>query len=170
VKRNDETLLDFRNDLKHVNECENIVMDSLYNDMKTLQDEIAKVHETAKTQADELVKAGKTRPMSLADLKEQKTSVRHVAGVSLFNQVDFHTGRTPMERFTLSADASIKDAMKLSENVRDKFRKLLEYFGEDEKMASNDFFGVMKKFVIEFYSALDYVDKEEKARVRRSVD
>ena len=77
-----------------MNASVNIVMDSLSNDMKVLKDEMEQVHETAQVQAEELVKQGKARPMSLSELKEQRTNVRTLSGVSQYNQIDHVTGRT----------------------------------------------------------------------------
>jgi hypothetical protein len=165
VSRNDKALLDVRNDLIHVAGAEQVIMDSLHNDMKELQKEIAAVHETAKTQADEMNKKGLEKRMSLADLREQKTAVRNVENVIQYNKINHLTGRTSMERFTLNAAASINDAMKLTEDVKEKFTKLLEYFGEDDKMASNDFFGVIKSFMLEFGKAVEHVEKEDQQTV-----
>ena len=166
VKRNDKELLGFPNDLIHVGEAELIVMDSLYNDMKELEKETEKAHETAKVQAEQLSKEGMTKRMSISELREQRTLVRNIAKVPQYNKMDHLTGRTAMERFTLNAHASIKDAMQLTEEVKEKFRKLLEYFGEDQKMASNDFFGTMKRFITEFRKAIEQVEKDEQKKVR----
>ena len=48
-----------------------------------------------------------------------------------------------------------------------KFAKLLEFLlCEDENMASNDFFGTMRRFIHEFRRAAEQVEKDEKAKVR----
>lgn len=166
VKRNDVDLLKVSNDLSHINEAQMIIMDSLYGDMKELQEEIEMVHETASRQAEQLEKKGAGRRMSLQDFREQRSTVRSVENVPQYNQINHLTGRTSMERFTLHAQASVEEAMTLTEGVKDKFKKLLEYFGEDEKMASNDFFVTMQRFLVEFQKAKEQVDKEEKQRVR----
>lgn len=165
MKRNDESLLDFRDDLAHVSEAEHVIMDSLYNDIMELKDEMEKVHETAEAQADELAVSGEAIPLSLKELMEQRTSVRSIDSVPQYNQIDHLSGRTPMERFSLSAAASIRDFVQKSDDVKEKFKKLLEYFGEDEKMPSNEFFGTMKRFVKEFGGAAEQVLKEEKKKV-----
>lgn len=141
-------------------------MDSLYSDMKELEKETEQAHNIAKEQAEELSKDGLTKKISISELREQRTLVRNVARVPQYNKIDHLTGRTPMERFTLNAEGSIKDAMQLAEDVKEKFRDLLEYFGEDEKMASNDFFGTMKRFINAFKQAMEQVEKEEKQKVR----
>lgn len=166
VKRNDESLIEFHKDLTHINDSVNIILDSLCTDIKMLKDEIEGVYKTSQEQADELLDLGKSAKLSLSELKEQKTNVRTLSGVSQFNQVDHLTGRTPMERFCLHAKALIDDAFEITSQVQDKFKKLLQYFGEDEKMASNAFFGTLKRFIIDFNNANQIVQKEEKMRVR----
>ena len=130
-----------------------------------LRDELERVYKTSQEQADELLDLGKSTKLSLSELKEQRTNVRTLSGVSQFNQVDHLTGRTPMERFSLHAKTLIDDAFELTSQVQDKFKKLLQYVGEDEKMASNEFFGTLKRFIIDFNNANQIVQKEETMRV-----
>lgn len=166
VKRNDEALLEFHKELIYVNDSVNIILDSLCTDIKVLKNEIERVYKTSQEQADELLDLGISTKLSLTELKEQRTNVRTLSGVSQFNQVDHLTGRTPMERFSLHAKALIDDAFQLTLQVQDKFKKLLQYLGEDEKMASNEFFGTLKRFIIDFNNANQIVQKEENMRVR----
>lgn len=48
MKQNDKSLLEFRNDLGHVAEAENIILDGLLGDIKALKEELEVIHETAK--------------------------------------------------------------------------------------------------------------------------
>ena len=150
----------------HVAEAQNIIMDSLQGDISSLKEEIEKIHETVRAQAEELSELGQAKPMSLKELMEQRSSVRSIGNVPQYNKIDHLTGRTPMERFTLSAASAIGDAEELSKVVKEKFKKLLEYFGEDEKMPSNEFFGTMNRFIEEFGKAVEQVVKDEKKKVR----
>jgi hypothetical protein len=169
VKQNDDMLVGFHNDLGHVNAAENVILDAVCADITVLKDELVKVNETAKTEAQRMSEAGELRQISLKELMEQRTSVRSVQSVPQFNQVDHHTGRTPMERFTLRAAEMLDEALLLVDEVKAKYVKLLEYFGEDAKMASNDFFGTMRKFIKEFGTAANQVEKEEQAKVRMNL-
>jgi hypothetical protein len=63
----------------------------------------------------------------------------------------------------------LDEALLLVDEVKAKYVKLLEYFGEDAKMASNDFFGTMRKFIKEFGTAANQVEKEEQAKVRMNL-
>jgi hypothetical protein len=166
VKQNDGSLITFYRDLPHVSEAMNVVLDNLVNDIKILDEDLKDAHETAKVDADRFIEAGNVPCLTLQELKEQKTSVHNVENVPLFNKMDHHTGRTPMERFTMAAAESLNNAVEVVEGIKGKYSGLLRYFGEDESMPSNDFFGTINKFIIEFNAAVEHVEKEEKAKVR----
>lgn len=123
------------------------------------------VLQVVKAQAEDLEEKGQLIQMSIKELAEQKTSVRTVGLVTLYNKMEHHTGRTPMERFTLNAVVKIEDALAYADLVKVKFSKVLDYFGEDSNMASNDFFGTMNTFLADFRKAVDHVIKEEIAKV-----
>jgi hypothetical protein len=162
---NDTQLLDFRKDLLHVSSAENIILDSLISDIKALEDELSSVYETAKEQADLYEAQGRVQPFSIQELKEQKTAVRNIENIPQYNQVQHITGRTSMERFTANAGRAIKEAVDLACRVKDSYAKLLEYMCESDSLASNDFFGTMRRFANEFDKAREQVEKEEKAKV-----
>jgi Formin Homology 2 Domain len=166
IKQNDESVLGLKDDLKHLKQAESLVLDGLCNDIKALKDEIRPVFETVKSQADDLEEKGQLVQMTLKELAEQKTSVRTVANVPQYNKIDHHTGRTPMERFTLNAEVKIEEATSYADKVKEKFANVLEYFGEDGSMASNDFFGTMNTFLNDFSKAVQYVDKADMSKVR----
>lgn len=166
IKQNNESLLGLRDDLKHLKDAECIALDGLSSDIKGLEEELVPVLETVKCQADDLEGKGQLVQMSLKELMEQKTSVRTVASVPQYNKIDHHTGRTPMERFTLNAESKIEEALVYTAKVKVKFAKVLEYFGEDGSMASNDFFGTLNTFLADFSKAADYVHKEQLSKVR----
>ena len=165
IKHNNESLLGLRDDLKNLKAAECIVLDSLCSDIKALKEELVPMIETVKCQAEHLEEKGLLVQMSLKELTEQKTSVKTVASVPQYNQIEHHTGRTPMERFTLNAETKIEEALLYTDKVKDKFLKVLEYFGEDGNMASNDFFGTMNTFLADFSKAVDYVHKEYTSKV-----
>ena len=166
IKENNENLLGLKDDLKHLKDAECIVLDSLCSEINALKEELIPILETVKQQAEYLEERGELVQMSLKELTEQKTSVRTVASIPQYNKIDHHTGRTPMERFTLNAASKIDEALAHTEKVKEKFVKVLEYFGEDGNMASNDFFGIMNTFLADFSKAEDYVHKELISKVR----
>ena len=166
VKKNDESLLGFQDDLTTVRHAENIILDSVASDIKNIEADLEKVHNTASEEAARLEAAGELKPFSLSDLKELKTTVYTIDKVSHFNKVDHHSGRTPMERFALNSQDALKQATKKINKLKKKYADLLMYFGEDEKMASNEFFGTMRRFIEEFQKANDEVEKLEMARIK----
>jgi hypothetical protein len=166
VKQNDESLLEFQNDIESVPAAGGVILEALGSDVKVLADEVKQVHETAKAEADRLETEGKLRKMSLAELSEQITVVRQIGGLSHYNQIDHITGRTQMERFASRATSIVDNAVDALEDLNKTYASVLSYFGEDEQMSSTDFFGTMKKFTLEFNSAAEAVEKQEKARVR----
>ena len=145
VKQNDESLLDVRRDLVHVKEAESVILDTLFVDFNEIKEEIHPIHETVQTQAAELEAAGKLVQMSLQELIEQRTVVRNIGDVPQYNQIKHLTGRTPMERFIVRAEAQIDQVLAFADSVKSKYIGLLQFFGEDENMASNDFFGTMTR-------------------------
>lgn len=170
VKSNDAELCDFGKDLVHVPEAQGIILDSLISEFKALQEELVGVHETAKQQADRLAQAGEVQQVSLQELKEQRTSIRSIERVPQYNQMDHLTGRTSMERFTIGAKKALESAAEFADQVEMNYSKLLEFLCEDEGTSSNEFFGLMWKFVTEFNNAVEQVNKEEKAKVSASTD
>jgi len=165
LRSNDQALCDFGKDLVHISAAGTVTIDSLSSDMKALENELQSVYETAKRQAEELEQLGMIEKVKLSELKEQRTSVRSIESVPQYNQIDHMTGRTVMERFALSAARAIEDVKNLISKVQADYVKVLEYLCEDEGMASNEFFGTMKRFVTEFDRAVEHVAREEKAKV-----
>lgn len=170
VKKNNESLLTFSNDISSVIPAESVLLDGLGSDAKALGKELVGVHETVQEEAQRLEEAGELKPMSLEDLKEQKTTVRQVGRIAQFNKIDHHTGRTSMERFTVNAHYSCEQANLSIEDVERKYTALLSYFGEDENMASGDFFGILRRFMREFQKAVDQVEAIEKKEVSVKTD
>lgn len=167
VMSNDEGgLCDFGKDLVHIKQAETVVLDSLISDMKALEEELVGVRKTAKKQAEEYEKEGKVEKVNLRELREQRTSIRNIESIPQYNKIDHLTGRTIMERFTVNAERSIDDAKHLLSRVQANYGRVLEYLCEDENMASNDFFGTMRRFVVEFNRAAEQVIREDKAKVR----
>lgn len=163
VRQNDENLLDFHKELKHIKQAENLLMDSITNDMKNLSDDLEGIREIVEKAAG-AAEANGERTLSLEDLKEQRTTIRVNGAVAQFNQVDHITGRTPMERFMRKASNEVSDLVDLSGEVKSKYQDLLAFFGEDSQMPSNHFFGTMNRFTKEFIVSEQHVEKEEKAK------
>lgn len=155
VKKNDETLITFSADLGSIHAAENVILDGLNADVSSLGEELSGVHETVKKEADRLEQAGELKPMTLADLKEQKTVVKQVGATTQYNQTDHLTGRTSMERFTVNAKVACEEASDSIADVKKKYAALVRYFDEDEQIATADFFGIFRRFIVEWKKAVE---------------
>jgi hypothetical protein len=165
VKKNDSSLLMFDRDLASVAPAESVLLDGLSGDVKLIGEELNGLHEVVTQEADRLEQSGELKPMSLSELAEQRTSVRSSRGVTQFNKIDHQTGRTSMERFSLNANIACEQASESIENIKKKYHALLQYFGEDEQMATADFFGTLRRFITEWKKAVEQVEAIEKKEV-----
>ena len=73
---------------------------------------------------------------------------------------------TPMGFFSQNAENKVTDLCNQMEETQKKFAELLEYFGEDEKMTSTDFFGTLNRFTESFKVAKDYVEHQTKMKLQ----
>ena len=165
VKKNDTSLLAFDNDLSSVSAAESVLLDNVSNDIKAIRGELLDVHDTVKNEAERLEEAGELRPMSLSDLKEQKTTVHTDGAVLQYNKVDHLSGRTSMERFTLNAKVACDQAVESTENVKKKYAALLGYFGEDSQLSTGDFFTTLRRFIFEWQKGVEQVEAIERKLV-----
>ncbi|KAG7367541.1 formin homology 2 domain containing protein [Nitzschia inconspicua] len=163
VKKNDESLISFESDLVHVIPAENVLLDAISGDVKSIGEELKGVLEIVSKEAQRQEEAGELRKLSLSELIEQKTMVQHVGIVPQFNKMTHLTGRTSMERFTLNAKVACEQVSESIDSVQKKYAMVLGYFGEDENMPTADFFGILRRFMIEWKKAVEQVDKIEKA-------
>jgi hypothetical protein len=74
--------------------------------------------------------------------------------------------RTPMEVFIHKARSDVDSTLNSLEELKASYSGVLKYFGEDDNMQSNEFFGTLQKFIVEFQLAADQVEKTERAKVR----
>lgn len=166
VKKNDESLLYFENDLGHVIPAESVLLDGIIADIKTLQNELAEVIKIVTKDADRIEKSGDAPKLTLAELVEQKSIVQHIGEVPQQpNMSSQLTGRTPMERFSMNAKVACEQALESINNVQHKYILVLNYFGEDEKMPTGDFFGILRRFMTEWKKATKQVEKIERRKV-----
>eukprot|EP00978_Attheya_sp_CCMP212_P042398 scaffold257793_cov35-Attheya_sp.AAC.1 len=167
VKHNDDALLKFKDEIHAVKPAESITLDSLGGDIKAMREELDKVMKTASVEAERVVgDKEEVEKMTLEKLAEQKSYVRKIGNLSHYNQVTVNNGRTQMERFTIEADRAVQQLLDTSDHVKKKYTNVLRYFGEDEKMPSNEFFGTINKFVATFDKAVGNYEKREAIRLK----
>jgi hypothetical protein len=78
--------------------------------------------------------------------------------------------RTPMEIFVHQARRKVDDALKSLDELKARYSDLLKYFGEDDNLQSNEFFGTLQKFIVEFNTAAEQVEKAEKGKVSQKIN
>lgn len=167
VKKNDESLLYFEEDLGHVIPAESILLDGVIGDIKVLQNELEEVIKIVTKDADALEELGDIPEPTLAELVEQKSFVQHIGEVPpKHNTASQSTGRTPMERFSMNAKIACEQALESINSIEAKYSLVLHYFGEDEKMPTGDFFGILRRFMTEWKKATKQVEKIERRKVR----
>ena len=93
VKKNDESLLTFDNDICHVIPAESILLDAISSDVEAIKNELEGVLAIVRTEADRLEQLGEIRKISIAELSEQRTVVPNVGPLQHFNKVEHLTGR-----------------------------------------------------------------------------
>jgi hypothetical protein len=168
VKKNDESLLYFEKEIGHVIPAESALLDTIAADIKTLEKELDEVIKIVTKDADQLEESGHVPKLTLAELVEQKSIVQHIGEVPQKLNTSSHlTGRTPMERFSMNAKIACDQAIESIKNVEEKYVLVLGYFGEDEKMPTGDFFGMLKRFMAEWKKAAKQVEKIERRKVRQ---
>ena len=169
VVANDKELIDFKNDVSKTTEAEGVLIDALMADLKQLR---AELDATTKTTVDEekrlqeeKAKEMTEKELTVDDISSQKTKVREIHGVKHYNKMEYNLKKSSMKEFIVVAEKNLHDATSRADLMKENFSKVLKYFGEDEKMASTDFFGTINKFKRAFDTSHESVVKQEAARV-----
>lgn len=162
VKKNDKSLLLFANDVSSVMPAESVLLDGLSGDVKLISEELDGILAIVRQQADYLEQIGALKATSVTVSGEQADAT---GSVDQLNYVDPSMGRTPMERFVLNAKKACMQASESIENIKKKYCALLQYFGEDENMATADFFGTLRRFMTEWKKAAEQVEAIERKEV-----
>ena len=101
------------------------------------------------------------------DCAEKTKSSKSLSTSNITNDeiLDENNSKHPMELFVQNAESSINNAFARIEQAKQDFKLVLEYFGEDDKMTSPDFFGTIKKFIGLFDTTLELVNRLELMKV-----
>ncbi len=171
INKNDPELLKVKDEIASIEKAKSVMLDAMVGDLNQIKNELEKVKATAKSEGEKYRgEDGKLInsdiKMTLAELKEQKTSVRVIDGVKFYNQMEHAIEYTPMEFFTQSAEYQVMQESDRVGDVKKNFASVLEYFGEDEKMTSTDFFDTMSTFLQSFDTARDFFERQEANRIK----
>lgn len=174
VKRNDESLLHFKEDISSVVKAAPVAYELMVvEELAKLKNELHAVKKVALKEAERATKedggAQTMIGMTVSDYASQKTSlVRSDSGVThhdkavQLNQLKI----TPIGRFSIDASAAIKETEEYTGKVSEKFKAVLKYFGESSSMPPMQFFNTLSTFTRAFDKAVEDVNKEEKKKAR----
>jgi len=160
VLRHDAELADFKDDLHSVLKADKIYWDQIENDLEEVENQLENVRKIALHEV-----LGKRRPRKRNgdddDISQNSMSLEDEVEALRSSRIGI---------FTLQA---IKIVSALRENVeitRSKFKKVLEYFGEDEKKKMNphDLFDIICVFAKDFSTAKEAVIELEKVKARNN--
>lgn len=170
IKKNDPELLDVKSEIASISKAKAVILDGLLGDLKLMTSELELVRKTSNKEGERhRGEDGKiinpNIKMTLAELKEQRTRVREIEGIKFYNQMQRDIEYTPMEIFVQSADDQLAIAMNDLDEAQKAFESVLNYFGEDEKMPTSDFFGTLFAFLESFETAKEHVERLETIRV-----
>ena len=166
VKTNDSDLLNVREEIPSLGTAENVVVDGLVNELNQLNKQLQKVKETATAEGDR-VREGKTHvrnSSALEKLRQQKSKIRVVEEVSMYNTAESYT-QIAMEKFAKYAENRTNEAFSRIEAVQENFKAVLTYFGENPSLSTTDFFGTLNKFIAAFDVALEHVKRIEEREI-----
>eukprot|EP00934_Nitzschia_sp_Nitz4_P006014 Nitzschia sp. Nitz4//scaffold124_size66437//25636//38731//NITZ4_006111-RA/size66437-processed-gene-0.6-mRNA-1//1//CDS//3329534552//6004//frame0 len=165
VKKNDVSLSMFDDDLPSVIPAQSVLLDGLSADVKSISDELVEVDKTVVEEAERLEQNGELQPMSVTENSEHK-SVTSAEESAQDSKGGKPPGRTAMERFAIDAKSACDQALDSIDNVKKKYAALLQYFGEDEQMATGDFFGTLTRFIAEWRKAVEQVETIERKEAK----
>ena len=147
VKSNEESLLAFKDDIAPVFDAQRILLDTTCEELKKL----SKDYEYTRGIIDNYI-----------ENKEKNVRIHRTQNVNIYNSP---CGVTKIEKFIENANTSMEDALSASKDIKEKYRALLLYFGEDETMTSDEFFGTIQSFVTAFDTAHNQIIAQEKQAV-----
>ena len=150
VRRNKDDLLHFQDDLRTVFKADKINWDLAKAEIVSLEKQLISLHEIAL----QLVPG----PWNLNRSNMQNLDPGKEASI---------LSETSTGRFFMDASFQISDMCKLVQTTSKKFTMLLEYFGEDKNDTQpHELFKIMITFCKNFQSAVEDIERMEKAKVR----
>lgn len=165
VQRNNELLLKFKDDLPTVLKADKVFWDQCISDLEEVENQLENVRRIALYQAHHHHKFRVKKRRSHRDVDEDEESLDEVS-LTLEQEVEALRS-TPIGQFTLSAIKKVSFLRDRVEETKMKFRKLLEYFGEEEKkMQPHELFAIIVRFCKDFEKAKEQVYANEKRKKR----
>ncbi|EEC47776.1 formin like protein [Phaeodactylum tricornutum CCAP 1055/1] len=165
VRRNNELLLRFKDDLPSVLQADKVFWDQCVSDLEEVENQLENVRRIALHQARQAKIYRLPRKKSRGEENEEDLSDADIS-LSLEEEVEALRA-TPIGLFTLSAIKYVSSLRDKVEETKSKFASLLEYFGEDDKeMQPHQLFSIIVSFSRDFEKAKNQVFTEEKRKQR----
>lgn len=167
VQRNNEKLLDFKDDLPTVAKADKIYWDQCINELEEMETQLEIVRKLALHEANQKknIYALPKKKDSQDDYDSDNLNIDE--DMSLEEEVGLLRS-TKIGMFALGAIKKVSQLRERVEIAKDKFSRLLEYFGEhgDAKMDVHELFAIINTFCRNFDDAREVVEKAEQAKVR----
>jgi hypothetical protein len=166
VQRNNEELLDFKEDLPTVSKADKIFWDQCVNELEEVETQLENVRKLAlhEAKSNKIVYQLPNKKKAQEDNDSDDLSI---ASMSLEEEVALLRS-TKIGMFALSAIKKVSQLRERVDTAKDKFSHVLEYFGEDgerSKMQPHELFEIISTFCRNFDVAREDVIKIEKAKV-----
>ncbi len=165
VKRNDESLVKFKDDILSVLKADKVYWDQCEGDLEEVENQLENVRKIALHEV-----YGKKRQSRARHGKGKDDD--YLSQESMTLEAEVETLRsTSIGLFTLNAIKIVSDLRENVERTKRKFVKLLEYFGEEDKKKMNphELFQIIVKFIRDFDGAYEEVCTMEKQK-RKSTE
>ena len=162
VQRNNELLLKFADDLPTVLKADRIYWDQCLSDLEGVENQLENVRRIA------LHEARIQKQHQLSRRKSQDDDNESLGDIEMTLEEEVESLRaTQMGMFTLSAIKQVSALRDKVDLTRNKFVKILEYFGEDaNKMQPHDLFTIFSTFCRDFGKAKEEVFANVKKKLR----
>jgi len=154
VRQNDESLLKIKDDFTLMERAQNTPMDTISIELSTITDDLQRNTATVDK-------------YGFCDKKQQVSSPSACDGSSSGPNPESADGiySSSMETFLKSASTEIVRISSSFDELKRNYSSLLTDFCEDPNKKSSDFFGTLNKFLFNFEGAVQFVDRQEKAKV-----
>lgn len=164
VQRNNEILLNFKDDLPAVFKADKVFWDQCLSDLEEVESQLENVRKIALYQARQAHYRFRRRKRQEDDGDESLGD--DDMNLSLEEEVEALRS-TPIGMFTLSAIKYVSSLRDKVEETKAKFAHLLEYFGEEDKgLQPHELFATIVNFCRDFNKAKEEVFALEKKKQR----
>lgn len=167
VQRNNEKLLNFKDDLPTVAKADKIYWDQCINELEEMETQLEIVRKLALHEANSKKNIYSLPKKKGAQDDYESDDLNIDEDMSLEEEVSLLRS-TKIGMFALGAIKKVSQLRERVDIAKDKFARLLEYFGEDgdnAKMDVHELFAIINTFCRDFEAAREAVNRQEQAKV-----